>query len=383
MRVRPRGQIRSHRALRHRIVAPWIVATMATILVVVTLSAGFYLLLRKPCSGQITATIATSPSTGSLLESVARMWLEEEPVVAGRCAGVDIETKESSAMVEALGQQWDTKVNGPAPDAWVPDSSLWARRAAVNPAVSSMFSKDQPSLVRSVGVIAMPKPMADALGTAQVTWSTLVNDIVPAGWGHYGKEAWGQVRIGMTDPATSTPALMALAGIATPDANGRPPSQGVATITRLKTSSFIAASTDELTAELSKADRQGEQAALAYVSAFPALETDIIVYNQGNPAVPLVSVYPSDGSFDADHPCIVLDSTWTDAGKAEVATKFLAYARGSKAQSVYTDAGFRDADRGARGDITADNGLIEKVPVAARAIPDPEAVAQLLTAWTG
>ncbi|MBT8226770.1 MAG: substrate-binding domain-containing protein [Dactylosporangium sp.] len=386
MRIRPRGQIRSHRALHHKLVAPWIIATLVTVLVIVLVSAGFYLLLRKPCSGQLTATIAASPSVASVLESVARDWLEEQPAVNGRCALVDVEAKDSPSMVQALGKRWNTKTNGTPPDAWVPDSSLWIQQAINNPVVARMLPEPHPSLVRSVAVIAMPKPMAEVLGwpDSELTWTTLVTEVAAAGWAQYGKPEWGAVRIGMTDPTKSTTGLLALAAIASPDVNGRPPSQGVATIRKLKQEqSFLVSSTDEIIAEMAKADRQGEEAVFGYVSAFPALETDVLSYNLGNPTTPLVAVYADDGSFDADSPCVVLHAEWNDPARSEVAEKFLRYARSEAGRAAYLDVGFRDADRAAGKSLDEDTGLTATMKLPARATPDTAEVEQLFTAWNG
>lgn len=386
MPIIPRGQIKSHRMLSHWFIAPWIVATVATLVVIALVGIGSYRVLRKPCSGDITATIVASPDTATVLEGIARSWMEEEPVVAGLCAGVDIESKDAPSVADALGQEWDTKTNGPRPDAWVPDSSLWVRQAAANETVAAMLPESQPSLVRTVSVIAMPQPMAEALGwpNTDVTWTTLINEIAQAGWTEYGQAAWGSFRIGMSNPTVSTAALMAIAAIMTPDSTGRPPSQGIATVNRLKASqAFLEEDTDTIIADVTTADVQGADMVYGYISAFPAMETDIITYNQGSPSVPLVAVYPSDGSFDADNPCVVLSADWVTEDKATVASNFLEYARSSENRSAFIDAGFRDSDRAGGDSLSESNGVIKELTVAAREIPDTATLAEIISTWTG
>ena len=61
--------------------------------------------------------------------------------------------------------------------------------------------------------IAMPKPMADALGYPQkpIGWAdilTLTKD--PQGWATYGHPEWGPFRLGKTNPNFSTSGLSAL-----------------------------------------------------------------------------------------------------------------------------------------------------------------------------
>ncbi len=61
-------------------------------------------------------------------------------------------------------------------------------------------------------VIAMPEPMARALGWLKrsVGWSDLrglADD--PQGWGRYGHPEWGPFRLGKTNPTVSTAGLNA------------------------------------------------------------------------------------------------------------------------------------------------------------------------------
>jgi Ca-activated chloride channel family protein len=368
------------------VVAPWIVATLVTIAGVAVTSTGFYFLTRKPCSGQLTATVIASPITQSLLENVARAWAEEQPVVGGRCAVVDIESAESAAFIDTLGQQWNPKSGGAPPDVWIPDSTAWLRRATVNPVIARMMPEQQPSVARSVSVSAMPAPMAEAIGWPKTpaTWNSLINEVAPAGWARYGKPEWGPVRLGMSDPTKTTAGLLALVNMAGADASGNPSAAGLATVGRLRqTRTVFTSSTDDIFSDLNKADRQGADAVLSYVSAFPALETDVVNYNLNNPTVPLVAVYPTDGGIDADNPYLVLKAPWADAARQRVAEQFGTFLRSPDGRKAYQSVGYRDAKRTASRDLTADNGVTPKVSTPVRATPPPDAVARILTAWTG
>ena len=275
MRVRPRGQIRSHRALRHKIIAPWIVVTLVTTFVVVGVSTGFYLLIRKPCSGDLSATVVAPPTTSTLLERAARSWAGQTPVVNGRCAAVNIEEKDSAGVAEALAQPtWNTKSGGTSPDGWVPESSLWVKRAGANPTVAKALPEKYDSLARTVPVIAMPRPMAEVMGwpNTDLTWTTLVTDLATTGWSKYKKPEWGSVRIMMADPTKSTTGLLALLDMSNPDDSGTPSQAGLDAIKRLKqVVPTPSANTDAILNSLSKADRQGTEGVYGLVSAFPAL----------------------------------------------------------------------------------------------------------------
>ena len=71
-------------------------------------------------------------------------------------------SKDSAEVATALAGEWDTETDGPAPDAWVPDSSAWVRKASADNDAERIMPDRQPSLARTPTVIAMPKPMAEA-----------------------------------------------------------------------------------------------------------------------------------------------------------------------------------------------------------------------------
>src|SRR5688572_24139472 len=118
------ANVRSHRRggpRRRLAVAPWIVIGLVTVLVLSGVTVGYLRLVRESCTGETRATIAASPSMVQLLDGLARTWSEEEPAVGGVCAAVDVESADSVAMSELLGQAWDDK-RGKPPDVWVPES---------------------------------------------------------------------------------------------------------------------------------------------------------------------------------------------------------------------------------------------------------------------
>ena len=77
---------------------------------------------------------------------------------------------------------------------------------------------------------------------------------------------------------------------------------------------------------LQRADDAG--AALGYVGAVAVEEKSVVDYNEGNPTgdletkgrhgkpkVPLVAVYPKEGTLNSDNPFAVLHAPWSDAAK--------------------------------------------------------------------
>ncbi|MEU0554276.1 substrate-binding and VWA domain-containing protein [Dactylosporangium sp. NPDC006015] len=343
-------------------------------------------LLQPSCNGTVTAKIVASPSTAPLLQSLAKSWTDSNPAVAGRCGRVEVTARETASMAQALGTDWDTKTGSP-PDVWVPDSTAWVRRASTAAIAERMMPDLQPMLARTPSVLAMPKPMAEALGWpgGELSWQDVINKVAadPQGWAKYGKGDWGKFKFGMSDPLQSTAGLLALMAILDGNDDGEVTADEQATLAKLKQERAVyTPTTAALLADLAKADGQGDTAALQYVSAFPALEQDVLAYNKTNPKVPLVAVYPSNGSADADNPYLILDAPWAEKDKQDTARQFLAYLRGPQGRKAFLDAGFRDPNRDAGTALSADNAFSAKIKTVPRAVLLPESVKQSMDSWT-
>ena len=382
-----RGHVRSHRRVRRMPVAPWIVVVVVSALVLSGAGAGLYVALRPTCSGAVTATIIASSGTASRLQEVSRTWSSTEPAVGGRCASVDIESRDSPTIAEALGAAWDIKSGGTAPDVWVPESSAWARHAAVAVQAARMMPELQPSVAVTPTVIAMPKPMAEALGWpgTQPTWQQFVNQIAtaPEGWARYGKPEWGPFRFGMTDPQKSTAGLLALMAILDANDDGRvTPEEQAAAVRLSKARAVYEETTDKIFDALASADAVGSAEVLKYVSAFPALEQDVATYNEGNPKMPLVAVYPANGAGDADNPYLILNAPWADPERQRVARSFLAYVRGPDGRKAFLDASFRDANRAPGRGLTQANGILPNAALLPRSAPVADSVKESMDTWS-
>jgi Ca-activated chloride channel family protein len=383
--------VRSHRRggpRRRLVVTPWIVFPVVGTLALAGLSVGYAYLAHGSCSGQVKATVIASPNIQPVIAALAHRWQDTRPAVGGACAVVAIAARDSAIMAQTLGANgdWEPKTEGPVPDVWVPDSSAWVRRASTAAIAERMMPDLQPSIARTPAVIAMPKPMAEALGwpTAQLTWQDMINKFAggPDGWKTFNKD-WGQFKFGMTDPLKSTAGLLALMAVLDGNDDGEVSPDEQSAVLRLKqVRAVYADSTDQIFAGLRSADQQDADAALRYVSAFPALEQDVLAYNQGNPKVPLVAVYPTNGSGDADYPYLALDAPWASRDRQAVAKSFLSYLRGPEGRSTFLGRGFRDANRAAGRGLTEINGFAAKLTTLPRAVLLADSVKQSMDTWT-
>ncbi|HEY0484639.1 MAG TPA: substrate-binding and VWA domain-containing protein [Mycobacteriales bacterium] len=342
--------------------------------------------MKPSCSGkQVPITIVASPDQSKVLSALAQAWTDQGPSVHGRCGAVEVVTKSSDAVAASLSPNWDARRDGARPDVWAPDSTAWTRYASARPGAAAMMPANQPTLARSPVVLAMPRPMAEALGwpKRQIGWHDIATDfgVGSPGWKRYGHPEWGKFQAGMTDPVHSTAGLHALMAITDFNNDGR------ATDDELKSSLGFSRSitrhaedTDGMFQQLQKADASGK--ALSYVSAFPALERDVSDYNASGPKVPLAASYPPEGMADADHPYVVLNALWVDPLRKQIAQEFLTYVLGPRGRAAYADAGFRGPDRSAAPMLTRERGFEPTIDAVQRSVLDPEQVTRTVIAWT-
>ncbi|WP_052685345.1 protein kinase domain-containing protein [Lentzea aerocolonigenes] len=331
----------------------------------------------------------------------------------GHCVQVSVTELNSGAAANTLARGW-TESDGPRPDVWSPASSEWldiARdRATGNAnAMAVLPAKTRGAVVTSPVVIAMPKPMAEALGwprTKEVSWRTLADLATDAqGWGRYQKD-WGPFRLGKTNPNYSTSGLNATIGAfhafrANTDSSGPLKDSDVDDPAAQKFVQDIEQSivhygetSLHFLRNLRTAERKGQ--VLSYISALTVDESSMLAYNAGypsgalstedpreaEPATKLVAMYPKEGTIFHDHPYIEL--TWPGAPKAkrDVSEDFLRHLLSPKVQKRFGQLGFR-APSHASGELaTDDNGVSPAFGVKEMQTPSARTLDKVLTAWS-
>jgi len=378
------GRVRSHRLGGPPRGRPWRAIVIVAVLVAGSLTVGVAFAVKHDCIGRDNAVVAASPDIASLLTELNAGWAKTKPAVDGVCVSVTVEARDSALMATELASPWDSVDNGPAPDVWVPASSVWARDAATSPVVTRMLPAQAPSLARSPSVIAMPRDLATALGSTTFDWPTIAAAHAdPTWWTKRGRSV-GRFTFAMTDPRISTAGLLTLMAVADANDDGKVDATERAAVVKLKqaTQRYVADTSDILT-QVARADATSTAAVLAYGSGFPALERDVIAYNQARPKEPLVAIYPPSGGYDADYPYLVLtDPPWGTKAGPVAGDAFLAYARGAAGRSLFLAHGYRDANGVGGTPVTATNGARPTFGYRPRAVLAPSAVAATLTTWT-
>ncbi|MEO7427809.1 MAG: extracellular solute-binding protein, partial [Acidimicrobiales bacterium] len=332
----------------------------------------------------------------------------KEATVGKRCVFARVQSKASGGAAQLLSTEWDEATDGPRPVIWSPAASSWGSilnqrlQASGKPAMTGDFT----SFMLTALVIAMPRPMAEALGWPKEALGyadilALTQD--PQGWAAHGHPEWGAFRLGKTNPNFSTSGLSALIAQAYA-ANGKTSGLSLEDLAKPTTQAFARGVESavvhygDITMTFMnnwfRADRRGNP--FGYVSAVAVEEKTVIDYNSGNPdgilqegeeprppRVPLVAIYPEEGTLYSDNPLYVLDAPWVDSDEAAGAAKFVSFVKEPANQRKVLEFGFRPGNPDVRtgAPIDAAHGVDANQPQTLLDVPAAPVLARLLDDW--
>lgn len=352
--------------------------------------------------------MAVSPEKIDLLTSLAQTFNQSKTKVGDTCIFVNPKSKSSGAAMQALANGWNEKSDGPLPVVWSPASSAWGaildqRRAEAGQ--PPMANQGTPFMNTPL-VIAMPRPMAEALGwpDTPIGWSDILQLARSAqGWAAYGHPEWGTFKLGKTNPNFSTSGLSALIA-QNYAATGKTRDltvEDLATRDVVAFNSSVESSVvhygDTTLTFLNnwyRADQEGT--GLQYVSAAAVEEKSVIDYNSGNPdgvldpgeelrppRVPLVAIYPKEGTLYSDNPFFILDAPWVTEAHREGAKAFQDFVQQPDNQRRVLEYNFRPGNPEVpiEAPIVADNGVDPNQPQTLLQTPQPAVMVELLRRW--
>jgi Ca-activated chloride channel family protein len=394
---------------------PGALLAAACILLVLALGiGGFVFFVNQPahslaCRGSnLPLQVDVAPDQSGVVTQAAAEYERRRPAVGDRCVDVQVRGTDSVEAAAGLSTGWDEATHGPRPDVWVPASSAWALQVALRQQASGqpvLIPVEFPKVATTPMVLAMPKPMAEALGWPKVapSFAQLLKVVTrQEGWQALGHPEWGAFKLGKTDPNLSTPGLEALIA-AVFAATGQGSELSVETLVKqedqlrqvilgLERAPGEDADTPAtLLANLQQADQAGQT--MNFVSAVPLDEKSVWDYNRGNasgledggerdkPDIPLVAMYPKEGTLEADHPWVVLRAPWVDDAKRQAAARFLDYLHSEAIQTRFQEAGFRTSEGRPGPQLTQANGLLPDQPTRVLTPPAPKVVAAAVASW--
>lgn len=391
-----------------RVSAPGLVA--AAVAMVLTACVGKSSQSTSAPKGCATIAVASSTEKVELLTKLAQEFNTSSAAKSGGCVFVQIKGIASGASASLLSEGWpDEATNGPKPVIFSPAASAWG--AVVN---QRLTDKGQQAIVPTTFksfmltplVIAMPKPMADALGypATPIGYGDLLKLAQdPNGWAARGHPEWGPFKLGKTNPNFSTSALNATVSqyyaatgkqrdLSLEDVN-RPE---VAAFNKGVESAVVHYGDTTLTFLNNWYRNDTRGTALTYVSAIAVEEKSVIDYNKGNPdgilqagenprppRVPLVAIYPKEGTLFSDEPLFILNATWVSDRQRQGARAFTDFVSRPENQRQVLSYGFRPGNPQVPVGAPISNayGVDPGQPQTTLTVPSPEVLVGIIDKW--
>ncbi len=245
------------------------------------------------------------------------------------------------------------------------------------------------NLVLSPVVIAMWKPMAQALGwgTKPVGWSDILALTRDAGsWRTRGYPQWGDFKFGHTHPQFSNSGLASLV------AEVYAASKKTANLTREDVSAAnVASFVEDIEKSVvhygSSTGFFGKEMFAngpRYLSAAVLYENMVIeaAGHQDMP-FPVVAVYPKEGTFWSDHPVGIVDRPWVTQAHKDAAKVYIQFLLARPQQERAIAHGFRPGlvDVPLASPIDAAHGVDPKEPQTTLEVPSADVLNGILDLW--
>jgi Ca-activated chloride channel family protein len=254
---------------------------------------------------------------------------------------------------------------------------------------------DSRLLVSTPTVIAMWKPMAEALGWGNrpVGWSDLValaGD--PRGWGAYGHPEWGQFKFGHAHPEFSNSGLATVLGLAyavtgkTDDLTIEDiRSPAVASAMTMLGGAVVqyGASTGFFGRKIVERGPAFLHAAVLYGNSVVGAYDQVVRVSPGDDVVPLVAIYPKEGTFLNENPIAIVDREWVTPEDREAARIFIDFLMEAPQQREAMHYGFRPTykEMPLESPMDADHGVDAAEPRRILSRPAVPVIRELVRTW--
>ncbi len=326
------------------------------------------------CGTASPLAISAAPEIAPALRTQADAWNAKNTAVDGDCVRITVTAAQPSDVASAIASAHQATVTGlgkpngttKVPDVWVPDSSTWAARLA---AVSVTLKGT--SVASSPVVVAMPQPVAKALGSSltSLTWPQLLT-----------KMTSGTIRSGIVDPDVDASGLSALLAV------GSAASGGTTTVSTQSQAALVGAMRALATGDSQLRDdlmgqfpRAADASTIGQsLSAAPIPEQALLAYNAAQPPVPLVGLYLKPAPPALDYPYTPMSDL--SKVKADAAARFAARLTGSAWKDTLANADLRAAD-GTFGAALPQTAGMPAGPLTPSTVP-AAAVGQALSTWS-
>jgi Ca-activated chloride channel family protein len=245
------------------------------------------------------------------------------------------------------------------------------------------------NLVLSPVVIAMWKPMAEALGWGKkpIGWSDILALArSEKGWEPYGFPQWGRFKFGHTHPQFSNSGLISLFAEVYA-ASGKTAALTVADVNKPHTADFLAGIEKSVVHYGSSTGFFGRQmfsSGPQFLSAAVLYENMVTEsYSQNNLPFPVVAIYPKEGTFWSDHPVGIVERDWVTPEHREAAKIYIQYLLQRPQQEKAITYGFRPGavDVPLAAPIDEAHGVDPREPKTTLEVPSVTVMDAILNLW--
>ena len=245
------------------------------------------------------------------------------------------------------------------------------------------------NLVLSPVVIAMWKPMAEAIGWGKkpIGWSDILalsrNE---KGWQSFGYPQWGKFKFGHTHPEYSNSGLISLFAEAYA-ASGKTANLTLSDLAKPQMKEFLGGVEQSVVHYGSSTGFFGRKMFAngpEYLSAAVLYESMVVEsYSQSNLPFPIVAIYPKEGTFWSDHPVGIVEREWVTPEHREAAKIYIQYLLARAQQEKALQYGFRPAsvDVALASPLDSAHGVDPKEPKTTLEVPSVEVINALLELW--
>lgn len=305
-------------------------------------------------------------------------------IASGRAIFVEaIPMGSGECIEEILEGTRQTDITSPASGAFVTLGNAQSQARSGRNLVGSVEN-----LVLSPVVIAMWKPMAEALGwpAKPLGWTDILALAKnPEGWAALGHPEWGPFRFGHTHPESSNSGLISILAEVYAGAGKK----GNLTVDDVaKSADFVRGIENSVVHYGSSTGFFGKKMfgnGPRYLSAAVLYENMVIesYSDQYQKPFPIVAIYPREGTFWSDHPIGVVDRDWVTAEKKDAAKLYIQYLLAKEQQEKAIPFGFRPAsvDVPVGAPIDATRGVDPREPKTTLEVPSAEVMNAALELW--
>ncbi len=251
------------------------------------------------------------------------------------------------------------------------------------------------NLVLSPVVIAMWKPMAEALGWPgkPIGWDDilkLVRDPEKKGWGALDRPEWGSFKFGHTHPEFSNSGLISVLAETYAGA-GKTKDLTVEDVTKPDTIKFVhdieravvhyGKSTGFFANSMFANGPQALSATVLYESS--VIESYDRKKHPKNDVFPVVAIYPKEGTFWSDHPVGIVEREWVLPEHRAAAKDYIDFLMAAPQQVLAMKSGFRPADEQIplAAPLDADHGVDPAQPKVILPVPSDDVMKAILAMW--